>query len=143
MAYVPDFRAAANMWGWASTLVRGASPKSPLSGFGLLYLIEALSETSSMPAPAASRFLPSLVVESQCRVQQRKQHEILLRGVRKGTEARKQSLDAVAGHLVKGEHVSLTKHASTLLREGSSATLFGGSGPSFIILLSRSQCTSL
>ena len=44
MAYVPDFRAAANMCGCARTFVRGASPKSPLSGFGLLYLCEALSE---------------------------------------------------------------------------------------------------
>ena len=114
MAYVPDFRAAANMCGCASTLVLGASPKSPESGFGLLYLIEALSETSSMPAPAASRFRPRRVVESQCCVQQRKQHEILLRGVRKGTLARKQSLEAFGGHLVKGEHVSPIKHASTL-----------------------------
>ena len=88
----------------------------------MLYLCEALSETVSMPAPAASKFLPSLVVSSQCAIQQRKQHEILLRGVRKGTLALKQSLDAVAGHAVKGEHVSLVRHASTLLRLGSSAT---------------------
>ena len=80
----------------------------------MLYLIEALSETSNMPAPAASKFRPSLVVSSQCAIQHRKQHEILLRGVRKGTLARRQSLDAFAGHAVKGEHVSLTKHASTL-----------------------------
>ena len=80
----------------------------------MLYLIEAVSETSSMPAPAASRFLPSLVVSSQCFVQHLKQQEILLRGVRKGTLARKQSLEAFAGHCVKGEHVSLVKHASTL-----------------------------
>ena len=38
------FRAAADMCGCARTFVRGASPKSPLSGFGLLYLTEALSE---------------------------------------------------------------------------------------------------
>ena len=80
----------------------------------MLYLTEALSETWSMPAPAESRFLPSLVVESQCCVQHRKQHEMRRSGVRKGTLARRQSLDAVAGHLVKGEHVSPIKHASTL-----------------------------
>ena len=39
-----DFRAAANMCGCARTLVLGANPKSPESGFGLLYLTEALSE---------------------------------------------------------------------------------------------------
>ena len=60
-----DFRAAANMCGCAKTFVRGASPKSPLSGFGLLYRCEALSETASMPALAASRFRPSLVLLSQ------------------------------------------------------------------------------
>ena len=55
-------------------------------------------------------------------MQQRKQHEMRLSGVRKGTLARKQSLEAIAGHLVKGEHVSPIKHASTLLFVGSSAT---------------------
>ena len=80
----------------------------------MLYLTEALSETWSMPAPAASRFLPSLVAESQWLVQHRKQHEMRRSGVRKGTLARRQSLDAVAGHFVKGEHVSPIKHASTL-----------------------------
>ena len=67
-----------------------------------------------MPAPAASRFRPIRVVSSQWLVQQRKQHEILLRGVRKGTLARKQSLEAFEGHAAKGEHVSPIKHASTL-----------------------------
>jgi hypothetical protein len=66
--------------------------------------------------------------------QQRKQHEMRRSGVRKGTEARKQSLEAVAGHLVKGEHVAPTKHASTLFLSGAGSTRFGGKGPSFIIL---------
>ena len=129
-----DFRAAANMWGCARTLLLGANPKSPLSGFGLLYLCEALSETASMPAPAASKFLPRRVVESQCCVQHRKQHEMRRSGVRKGTLARRQSLDAVAGHLVKGEHVSLVRHASIVIFVGSGSTRFGGKGPSVSLL---------
>ena len=100
----------------------------------MLYLTEALSVTDNMPAPAESRFLPSLVVESQCAIQHRKQHEMRRSGVRKGTLARRQSLEAVAGHFVKGEHVSLVRHASIVIFVGSGSTRFGGKGPSFSIL---------